>query len=300
MKKCSMAAAFTAASILAASSVNANMVYLNVGSNDYDSSFFTNDADFETGQFSSFNFSGLLATSLYDYTDGSIFGDFFDTNISSELSALGIPSSGLALDGSSSVSLVNPGCSSGTGSIVSNAQCDLDALNPLVPPFMGADGEGFLVSWDFQTQYRFEGTLTPSGPRYTSGYLDIYFNDFNDDSNDRKVFSASVVSSAITLADLQINFEITEAEAGFMFIENGNSFVDANTSIVAGNLPSLTLNTNVVPPIPSADQLLLIDGLAIRQSELNGQLAAKIPEPTTLAVLGLGMLGFGAASRRRK
>lgn len=299
MKKLTLAA-ITIASIFVAGSVNANMVYLNVGSNDYDVIPGDVDADFVTDTFTSFNYNGLLATSLYDYSDGSIFGDFFDTNISNELSALGIPTSGTALDGSSTVALVDPGCSSGAGAIVSNAQCDLDALNPLVPPFSGKDAEGFLLTWDFQTQYRFEGTLTPSGPQYTSGYLDIYFNDFANDANDRKVFSASVINSSITLADLQINFEITEAEAGFMFIQNGGSFQDANAAIASGNLPLLTLNSNVVPPVPTDDQLLLVNGFAVRQSELNGQLAARIPEPATIAILGLGLLGFGAASRRKQ
>lgn len=298
-----------AAASLVAGSANAGDIYLNVGTNDYDDTVTTGAGAFlgifagsgfdagnsETGSFSEFGFSQLLATSIYD-TDGAgnLLGTVTDTNIPAALMAAGIPVGGVtgtALDGSTSVTLERPACDLG--------QCDIDALSPLVPP-AGTDSEGFLRSWDFQVEYSLNAILTPAGPVYTGGTFDFIFNDFFDDSNDRTVITGTVTGSNIQAANLDIFFDVTYAEAGFMFIDNGSSFVDAADRIADGFLPTFTLDTNVNPPIPTADQLLEIGTVAIRQTTLDGSIAASIPEPATVAMLGLGLLGLGASARRKK
>lgn len=287
------------AASIAATGVNAGELYLGlatggVDDNSYDMGRFIGapDADANTGTFTEFGFSQLLATSIYD-TDGmgNLTGGVVDTNISADLTAAGIPTSGTALDGMTGVNLVSPNCAGG--------QCDIDALSPLVPP-LATDNEGFLQTWDIQVEYKLIATLTPSGPVYTGGYMEFFFNSFLDDTNDRSILKAEVTGSSINAANLDINFDITMAEAGFLFVKTGSTFTDVADRLEPGKYASFALDTNVNPPIPTADQLLLVGDKAIRQTTLDGSITAAIPEPASIAMLGLGLLGLGAASRRKK
>jgi hypothetical protein len=197
------------------------------------------------------------------------------------------------MDGITLVDLELPDCPAG--------QCDIDALSPLVPP-LGSDNEGFLQTWDLQLEYFFEGTLLAGGPTYTDGYIKIFFNDLNDDTNDRLILEGDLTGSDLEVANLDLFFDITFAEAGWLWIEDDNGvFVDASTSD-----SKLVIDTNVNPPIPTPDQLLAVDTTgdgvpdsAIRQTTLDGSATAFVPEPSTIALVGLGLLGFGAATRRR-
>lgn len=288
-----------ALAISASTSVYANDMQLDLvsfGGNTLDSGRFIGaaDADSATSTFSEFGYSQILATSVYDITDGSIFGSFYDTNVASELTALGIPGTFDAMDGTvNGVVLATPNCAGG--------QCDIDALSPLVPP-LGSDNEGFLQTWDLQVEYHFDGTLTATGPQYTGGYLNIYFNDFGVPGlHDTLAFSANLTGSAIDAANLNLYFDIATAVDGFLNIWNGSSWVDAHDALAAGGTPTLVLDTNVNPPIPTLASLANInDEYAVRQSTLDGSITAEIPEPASIALFGLGLLGFGAASRKRK
>jgi hypothetical protein len=293
-----------AASIMFLSGIaSANNMYIDVGNNAYDSNGGGHiaDADTTTGVFDEFGFSQILATSIYDFSDGSALGSFYDTNISSELSFAGLPAAGASLGGPN-VSLIMPLCGSG--------QCDLDALSPLVPP-LSSDNEGFLNTWELLVEYHFDGTLTAGGPVYTGGSFNVLFNSFINNADDRQVLGGTLTGSQLQAANLNLFFDITFAEAGWLFIEDNagsGTFTDAAEGVArgdaGGSYDKLVLDTNVNPPIPNANQLLLVvdGGLnpnAIRQTTLDGSVTSSIPEPSTIAMLGLGLLGLGARARRR-
>lgn len=290
-------ATLAASMLLSASAFAANNMYLDLGDNTYDNDrvLGTPDADTTTGIFTEFGFSQMLATSVYDLNEASegpnpVFGSFYDTNITSELTAAGVPASGTAMDGSTPVNLTMP---------LDPAQIDLDALSPLVPP-LGSDNEGFLQTWELVTEYHFDGTLSASGPVYTGGTFDVFFVDHTALANNRRVLGGTLTGSQLQAANLNLFFDITFAEDNFLWIENSNGiFVDANDGTISGNYAKMVLDTNVNPPIPTASQLLQIGTNAIRQTTLDGSVTARIPEPGTLALLGLGLLGFGVARRKQ-
>ncbi|MDZ7752082.1 MAG: PEP-CTERM sorting domain-containing protein [Gammaproteobacteria bacterium] len=306
LSKLSLALAAT----LAAGPATANNVFLDLtpfGGGFEVSPPNTADANDTTGVFNEFGFSQILATSVYDFSDSSVFGSFYDTNIignnatANTLAYAGVPTSGTALDGVSTVNLVNPDCSAG--------QCDLDALSPLVPP-LGSDSEGFLQSWDLQVEYTFFGNLTAAGPQYNSGTFDVFFNDFSVPGlNDVLAFSGALTGSDVQLSNLDLFFDITFAVDDFLWIEDSSApgtFRDAADVIAGGgNLPTLTLDTNVNPPIPTTNQLLAVvdaggNTNAIRQTTLDGSITAAVPEPSTLALFGAALIGFGAYAKRRR
>jgi len=290
-----------AVGLVTSTSAFASDMYLSLPSNAWDAGRFISsggipfDANFRTANFDEFGFSQLLATSIYDFSDGSIFGAFYDTNKPAELGFAGVPAAGLALDGITPVSLVLPNCPLG--------QCDIDALSPLVPP-LGTDNEGFLQTWDMQVEYHFDGVLTAAGPTYTGGTFDVYFNDLIGAGPDFLALTGTLTGSALTAPNLNLFFDITYAAPGFLWVDNGSgTFLSASAVIAAGGIPRLVLDTNVDPAIPTANQLLLVvDGggtpNVIRQTRLDGSVIANIPEPGILALMSLGLLGLGL--RRRK
>jgi hypothetical protein len=278
-------------------------MYIDLSTNAYDlnlGAVTNSDANTQTGLFNEFGFSQLMATSVYDLSDGSVLGSFYDTNKANELTNLGVPTSGLAMDGTTTVTLSMP-----TGS-----QLDIDALSPLSPP-IASDDEGFLLTWDLRIAYHLIGTLGASGPSYTGGTFDIWFNDIANDANDRVVLSGNLTGSNLQAANLLLYFDITDAESGFLFIETAPGsgvFKDATTLEGVSNPREFVLDTNVNPPIPTADQLLVVADCnnattactpaAVRQTTLDGSITP-MPEPGTIALLGAGLLGLGALRRRK-
>jgi hypothetical protein len=287
MKKTLLAVAFGLSVSTSAFAAIMNPMYINLSDNTYDAAggSFT-DPNTTTGNFTQFTFGQLLATSVYDMSDGSLAGSFYDTNITSELSAIAsIPSPALPSAG----------------------QIMLDGLKPLAPP-LSSDNEGFLNSWELTVQYHFDGTLSlTTGPTYTGGYFDIYFHDLLNNTS-TKVLGGTLTGSSLQAANLNLFFDINYATDNFLFIKSPTGqFIDAATLAGNYNPYELILDTNVDPPIPSASQMT--GGLdfnnngnpvAWRQTTLDGSISANIPEPGTLALAGLGLLGLGLSRRRKQ
>ena len=312
-----------AASLLAAS-VGANATpligwgenfYFDLGTNDYDAGRGVPaggavDADTTTGTMGGLGFNGLLATSVYEATLSGLTGNFYDTNVVSTLAnicnldgcvAPGLTSASLAGPDVTLVAPSTPYAGFPLSDITFQTFLGLDPLNNT----QFGDSEGYGQTWALQVQYTMTGSIAGGEPQYTGGSADILFFDLADATNNRTVISMDVAGSDINNANLDIFFSLTYAEAGFLWVDNGNGvFYDAN------GRPDIQsrLATNVTPPIPTLDQLVGLADLsgdvyapgtlvAVRQANLNGDVRYRVPEPGSLFLVSLGLLGLTARKK---
>lgn len=293
---------FAVTAMVATASVSATDMYIDLGSNVYDdtvvlpsSAVITGaafDADTTTSNFTEFGFSQLLATSVYDLTMGPIGvgTTFYDTNKTANFVALGInpTNSGLALDGITNVTLTQP----------TPGQVDVDNLSPLTDT---DDVEGFGNTWKLTTEYFLNGIISPSGPQYTSGTFTISFESLISPTT-FVALEGSLTSSGISGPNLDLFFDITSAADNFLFVKApGSGFVDVHDILANGGQPTLKLDTNVNPPFPQDDQLLAVNASsAVRQTTLDGTFLVDVPEPSSIAIFGAGLLALAGLRRKAK
>lgn len=125
------------------------------------------------------------------------------------------------------------------------------------------------------------------GAKYTSGDIKVYA------ANSNHLLTLSVFDSDGTIANANIYTHVTFAAPNTWYYPPSTDW----STLVVGLKINGIIDTNVNGPLPTGP----VGGQLQRTSTLNGSISFNaVPEPGSIALIGLGLLGLGLSYRNKK
>jgi hypothetical protein len=203
------------------------------------------------------------------------------------------------------------------GSLVGCPSCGVENTLSGVPDFLGSGftSEYFTSGMGLTYGISLTGSLVAGELVYTGGTLDMYSYSFLAASSDpttympTKLFTTEFVSGGVYAGEQVVRTTVTNVEAAgedtFFLTDKNQSFEDylANAlndidlyivqTVAAGQL------TADIAAAFSDDALNNQAGTAYVSAPHNASITFSVPEPTSIAILGLGLLGLASTKRRK-
>ena len=273
---------------------------------------FGSNGSTSTTAISELGYTGTMATSIYLGNPAVAGTNVIDTNIASVMNSYGFSAGVHTMMDGGSQEFFYPGVPD---------NLNVNALNkvPSVTDKNGfSDGESVAYgtggTWGLTYDYLLKGVTTASSVQYNDGYFDVFYQ---NGGVAKQVLRLKVTGSNIGPANLYLTGMVTfdfdgngsNDALGDSFVQNmfidaltGKSFYELWLANPTGNPVTWIVDTNVNPPLPTLDQLwqTSVDGPLVRQSTLDGSIRFAVPEPTSVALLGLGLLGLGLSRKSKK
>ncbi|MCU0810383.1 MAG: PEP-CTERM sorting domain-containing protein [Thiobacillaceae bacterium] len=281
------------------------------------------DGNSVTSAFYELGYTGTVATSIYE-AGLAIGSKVIDTNISSILQSYGVAAGANIYQ--TAGNFLNPAftpATVGLNGTTATTGKDISALNPLgtpdIQPDPSVDTESLnqVGGWRLTYDYYLEGKLGAGGATFDTGYFNLFYDDLATAAiENTQVLRVNVTGSNLNLLNLDVFGLVSFDWDGdnvndctTAFCQNFWSFQTGSPSdwyslVGTGVELNMALDTNVNPPFPTLASLGVTtdgqNGYWVRQTTLDGSVRFSVPEPGTLALLGLGLMGLGFSARRKR
>lgn len=286
------------------------------------------DNSTKTSAFNTLGVTETSATSIYLGVPQTIGTTVYDTNSVSVMQSYGFTAGLKDSLGTAQLTAVYPQIPAGVNVDLLNTPTTGNGFTNGTGDF--GWGNGY---WGLTYEYTLTGVTTATGVYFSGGTIDIFYHDaapnisgltnpdaaaLASNTNKTKVLEIDVTGSSLKAPNLTVFGKVDAA-----FLASASSFVQnfwhiaggAGTSFAeyfnaGGSGIDFKLDVNVNPADPTADHFwtqnyrLVEDGpiqtAFFRQATTSGTIEFTVPEPATLALMGLALAGAGVVSRRRK